>query len=380
MKNSQKRQSRCDECGAKTEELEEFDNQGWCRSCLLEHTVICADCGERAYIEEVRHVGNEPVCESCYDDNYFQCESCGNCYHNDYYGEDGYCRYCMEDRETEAYPDNGRYYSKDRRDLPVGVEIEAEGGDYDSVYYDLAGKGFGVQGDGSLEADGIEVQVPASNRGNTGNLVRRACQSLEENGFGISRRCGLHVHIEYPSRAKTIKRLLLMVYACEPVFYAVNPQSRKANTFCQPISKAFSVHEIIRTGTGEIDKLFYSRKYAGLTKAAIRRFKRVKWNNCRYFGFNLHSLFYQKTVEFRYHAGTISPGKIMRWVEFLKAILLYVRFRYSQEEVLRLIEQPMVLSKIRYLKEVLKLDESLSSYLVRRYIKFRKHYVRDSLC
>ena len=380
MKNSQKRTLRCDECGAKVKELEEFGNQGWCCGCLLEHTVICADCGDRVYVEEVTHVDNEPICGNCYNDNYFQCESCGNHYHSDYYGEDGYCRYCMEDRETEAYPDNGRYYSKDRRDLPVGVEIEAEGGDYDNVYYDLAGKGFGVQGDGSLEADGIEVQVPASNGGSTGNLVRRACQSLEENGFGISKRCGLHVHIEYPSRAKTIKRLLLMVYACEPVFYAVNPESRKDNTFCQPISKAFSVHEIMRTGTGEIDKLFYSKKYAGLTKATIRRFKRVKWNNCRYFGFNLHSLFYQKTVEFRYHAGTISPSKIMCWVEFLKAILLYVRFRYSQEEVLRLIEQPMVLSKIRYLKEVLKLDDSLSSYLVRRYIKFHKHYVRDSLC
>jgi len=253
------------------------------------------------------------------------------------------------------------------------VEIEAEGGDYDDVYDDLADEGFGVQGDGSLDEDGIEVQVPASNGDNTDKLVQRACQCLEKNGFGVSKRCGLHVHIEYPSQMRTIKHLLLMTYACEPVFYAINPQSRLNNTYCQPLNKRFSVHEIIQTNAQKIDELFYSKKYADLTRSKVRTFKRMKWNDCRYFGFNLHSLFYQKTVEFRYHAGTTSHQKIMRWITLLKAILLYVRFRYNQEDVLRLIEQPAVLSKIRYLKQLLKLDEPLTDYIINRYIKFRMH-------
>jgi hypothetical protein len=306
-------------------------------------------------------------------------EACERHYHQDEYGGDGYCRYCLEENRPETVPDKKRYYSKSRRDLPVGVEIEAEGGDCDDVYHDLAGEGFGVQKDGSLEEGGIEIQVPASNGGNTGKLVKRACKSLEENGFGISRRCGLHVHVEYPSRMKTIKRLLLMIYACEPVFYAVNPQSRQNNTYCQPLGRAFSASEILRAKREEIDRLFYSKKYAGLTKSKVKSFKRMKWNECRYFALNLHSLFYQKTAEFRYHAGTMSPSKIMRWIKLLKAILLYVRFKYNQEEVLRLIEQPTVSGKIKYLKELLRLDRPLTSYLVNRYIKFRKNYVWNNL-
>lgn len=229
-----------------------------------------------------------------------------------------------------------------------------------------------VESDGSLGRHGIEIQVPASNGGTTENLVHQACQSLDDSGFEISKQCGLHVHIEYPSQWKTIKNLLLMIYACEPVFYAINPQSRQNNNFCQPLYKSFSVHEIVKAKAMEIDKLFYSKKHPDLTKRKIADFKKSKWNDCRYFGFNLHSLFYQKTVEFRYHSGTMEENKILRWIKLLKSILLYVRFNYDQQKVLRLTEQPSVLGKIKYLKTMLKLDELLSSCLVSRYIKFQK--------
>jgi hypothetical protein len=161
-----------------------------------------------------------------------------------------------------------------------------------------------------------------------------------------------------------------MIYACEPVFYALNPKSRQDNHYFQPLLKTFSVAEILKTKTIEIDQLFYSKKHHRLTKSRLKYFKKFKWNECRYFGFNLHSLFYQKTIEFRYHAGTMNPHKIIQWINFLKAILLYVRFNYDQEKVLRLIEQPTILGKIKELKQLLKLSEPLFSYLVNRYLKF----------
>jgi len=372
---------KCNECGRKLneEEATTFDDLLWCQDCLSRETTVCADCEERVYADEIRYAGDDPICENCYDNNYFQCERCDRHYHHEDYGGDGCCRYCLEEDKPAIGPDNRRYRSKSRQDLPVGVEIEAEGGNYHGVYDDLASKGFGIQSDGSLASGGIEIQVPASNGCDTIKLVQQACRSLEENGFDISRRCGLHVHIEYPSRMKTIKRLMLMIYACEPIFYAINPQSRLDNNFCQPLNSAFSVHEIIRTKSQDIDKLFYSKRYTGLTKSKIRYFKMSKWNECRYFGFNLHSLFHQKTIEFRHHAGTMRPDKIIPWVHFLKAILLYVRFNYDHEEVLRLIEQPTILSKVKYLKQILKLDQPLVAYLVNRYIKFHNQYVRDNL-
>ena len=362
----------CEKCKNRfyESELISFDDKLWCEECLDGVTTICSDCGERFYLDDATYVNDDPICERCYDDNYFQCEACERRYHQDEYGGDGLCQHCSEDNVPSACPDNRRYYSKSHQDMPVGVEIEAEGGDCNDVYDDLANEGFGIQGDGSLSHDGIEIQVPASDGNHTEKLVRRACKSLEENGFDISKRCGLHIHIEYPCRMKTIKRLMLMIYACEPVFYAINPQSRKDNNYCRPLNSAFSVHEIVWTRSQDIDKLFYSKRYTGLTKSKIRYFRMSKWNECRYFGFNLHSLFHQRTIEFRHHAGTISPDKIMHWIGFLKAILLYVRFRYDQAEVLRLIEQPTILSKVRYLKNILRLDEHKTAYLINRYIKF----------
>ena len=370
----------CGKCGVRfyRDELIAFDDRDWCEDCLYEETAICADCGDRIYVDDARYVGDDPICERCYDDNYFQCEGCENHYHNDEYGGDGYCRHCAADNKPTVCPDNSRYMAKSRRDLPVGIEIEAEGGDYRDVYHELADDGFGVQGDASLDEDGIEIQVPASNGGNTERLVTQACESLADSGFYITKRCGLHVHIEYPSRMKTIKRLMLMVYACEPVLYAVNPASRRDNNFCQPLNRAFSVHEIIRTQARDMDRLFYSKKHPDLTETKVRNFKRFKWNECRYFGFNLHSLFYRGTVEFRYHSGTISPDKIIRWVDLLKAILLYVRFSYNQDEVFRIIEQPGVLGKIRQMRNLLGLDEPLVDYFVNRYIKFVNEYVRHN--
>ena len=315
------KKQKCDTCKKVFDkQLTNFDGQLWCEDCLTESTTLCHDCGARIYTSDAYYTADDyPICERCYDEHYFCCDGCGRVYHYDYC-VDGYCEWCDVENghsRPQACPDNKRYYSKSRWDLPVGVEIEAENGDYYSVYDDLAPNGFGVQEDGSLNGSGIEVQIPASNGGNTEKLISQACSTLSQNGFGISKRCGLHIHIEYPSRMKTIKRLLLMAYACEPIFYAVNPQSRKNSSYCQALNLAFKAGEIIRAKPQDIDKLFYSKRYFCPTKSKLRQFKRSKWNSCRYFGFNLHSLFHQNTVEFRYHGGTLSAEKITRWLKLL---------------------------------------------------------------
>ena len=356
-------------------ELTPFDDVMWCEECLDEETTTCDDCGERIYRADATYTNEDyPICNRCYDENYFYCERCDRVYYYEHRVND-VCEWCNEDNDSEETPqrepNDKRYYCKSRRDLPVGVEIEAEGGDYLDVYDELTPKGFGVEKDGSLE-DGIEVQVPASNGGNTENLIEAACSSLQRHGFEISRRCGLHIHIEFPSQKRTIKKLLLMAYACEPIFYAVNPKSRRDNSFCKPLTSAFKVNEILATQPRCIDKLFYSKANGSTTNDAIKLYKMSKWNDSRYFGFNLHSLFYRNTIEFRYHAGTIAPEKIISWVNLLKSILLYVRYAYQKSEVLCLIEQPTILSKLNYLSQMLKLNKSLTSYFLNRYMRFSK--------
>ena len=193
-------------------ELTLFDAKMWCGECLDEYTTLCGDCGERVHNDDTHYTADDyHICERCYDDNYFYCDRCERVYHNEHYAN-GLCEWCSENEGApEATPNDKRYYCKSRKDLPVGLEIEAEGGDYMDVYDELTPEGFGVSKDGSLK-DGIEVQVPASNGGNTEKLIKQACESLKRNGYGISQRCGLHVHIEFSCRKKTIKRLLLIRY------------------------------------------------------------------------------------------------------------------------------------------------------------------------
>jgi hypothetical protein len=100
---------------------------------LCQETTSCVDCDERIYLDHAVSVGDEPICARCFDNNYFHCDGCGAWYHNDNYGEDGYCQYCVESK-PESQPDNQRYYTKSRKDLSVGVEIEAEERDYHPPY------------------------------------------------------------------------------------------------------------------------------------------------------------------------------------------------------------------------------------------------------
>jgi len=354
--------------------LTAFDDEMWCDECLSECTTICEDCGERIYTDDATYTVDErPICDRCYNENYFYCERCDRVYYYEHRVGD-VCEWCSEDEDgglPSKMPNDKRYYFRSRRDLPVGVEIEAEGGDYLAVYNELTPKGFGVEKDGSL-ANGIEVQVPASNNGNTEKLVKEACSAMKKHGFGISKRCGLHIHIEFPSRKRTIKKLLLTAYACEPVLYAVNPASRKDNSFCRPLASAFKIGEILSAKPEQIDKLFYSKRNSSTSEHALKIYKMHKWNDCRYFGFNLHSLFYRNTIEFRYHAGTMAPEKIISWINLLKSILLYVRYEYDQGEVLDLIEQPTMSAKLKHLGRMLKLDKALNSYFLNRYIRFNK--------
>ena len=188
-------------------ELTRFDSGMWCAECLDEHTATCADCGCRIYRADATYTADEClICDRCYDDNYFYCERCDRVYYNEHRIND-VCEWCYEYEDDEApqmIPNDKRYYSKSRRDLPMGVEIEAESGDYLQVYDELTPKGFGVEKDGSL-SNGIEVQVPASNNGNTEKLVKEACLALKNTASGFRSAAACMFILSFPAERRLLR-------------------------------------------------------------------------------------------------------------------------------------------------------------------------------
>ena len=116
----------CDGCEQpilKDDSYQGLNGESLCSACYHDRYGDCYDCGTTICVGDGTYVGEDLVCDHCYQNHYFNCEHCGTSYHNDDYGEDGYCRYCCEDSDSERN-DEERCIRINSEDASVG-EIEA---------------------------------------------------------------------------------------------------------------------------------------------------------------------------------------------------------------------------------------------------------------
>ncbi len=67
----------CSVCGAAREDLEVFEGQLLCPSCLEERTCLCQRCGQRIRRDQNAGDENQPLCPECFELYYAACEECG---------------------------------------------------------------------------------------------------------------------------------------------------------------------------------------------------------------------------------------------------------------------------------------------------------------
>ena len=377
----------CDVCDKeiKRSQIKKYKKFLLCEDCWEKFLTTCNNCGRQiSRSEAFQTMEIKTICKECFHRNYFRCNRCEHIFPNSQPHSNGMCEECLDEHNREngiLTPDNKRFVNEKNkyRDLPIGVELEAEledSEDYNQVYDELDGKGFGVCEDGSLN-QGVEVQIPASNGGQTEKLVEKACKVLNQYGY-IRDTCGLHIHIGYPSKLGAIKNAIIMGYVSEPILYGVNPASRYYSHYCQPIRKDFTLKQVIKAKIDDIDRLLYSKKYGRNTsKESMNRFKQEKYNECRYYGFNLHSFFYRGTIEFRHHSGTLEPVKIMNWATLLKKILLYAKYNFNREKVLEIEHIKEYEPKSELLFQTIGLPANLKNYFRERYEKFNKKKIEQ---
>lgn len=92
-----------------------------------------------------------------------------------------------------------------------------------------------------------------------------------------------------------------------------------------------------------------------------------KYDQSRYHGCNLHSIFYRGTLELRYHSGTISAEKIINWAHIHAMIVNYcISDSFSFRDLARLDKAKNIKTKVSILRDLVGLNEGVYTYILDR--------------
>jgi len=182
----------------------------------------------------------------------------------------------------------------------VGVEIEME--NTRNVNSDVrfisdklsrAGLNWVVKTDASCgrSGAGVELNSPILRTDADLNSVSRVCEMMDELGYKVTKKCGLHVHIDVRRLTEDERnRLIRFFVQYQDCFFELAP-GRRAVHYCAPLTA---------------DVLAKLRQNRGWSAWSTRYF----WmNGCAY---TEHG-----TVEFRLMSGSLNPNHVTGWVNFL---------------------------------------------------------------
>jgi len=169
------------------------------------------------------------------------------------------------------------------------------------------------------------------------------------------------------------KTLLYLYSAYNDVFMSMLAQSRRINMYCQSLSMAFAPNQIetINSYT-DLEKEWY--KTRNMIETASR--KSGHYDDSRYYGVNLHSLFTKLgTVEIRSHSATLSHEKVLYWVALHQAILDgIVKGRITIEGLRNGLYITKPQDRLEYLLRTLKLNSPIEKYVRQRISFFENTY------
>ena len=210
-------------------------------------------------------------------------------------------------------------------DVGVVAEIRATHDSYDRHMIRLPdGREWATCTDASLSGGRYgrngEVVTPIMTYADLPAL-QSVARALHTAGARTDASCGVHVHVgagslcrETDSRA--LVRLAKLVYQQEPlIFEALAVQGSRRGQWCRPVEESL-IHRI--ASQRPVTRAAMARAWydGGSTYA-----QREHYNQTRYHGLNLHSVFYRGTVEFRYFEATLHAGKIKSYVQFCLAMV-----------------------------------------------------------
>ncbi len=206
----------CEDCGKwhymGDSAMYSYNDTYLCGKCYDYNYITCEDCGVVVRYNESYINGNDDrICEHCYENDYFCCDDCGGIFHNDYYGNDGYCQNCERERSSHSdYVHNYSYtpstYFHGDNKLPFyGMELETDNyRDKENAAEQLSDISecedqFYMKEDGSLSNDGIEIVFhPRTCQAWLDYDLKTLVKTVRRHGGksfdATGNSCGIHIH------------------------------------------------------------------------------------------------------------------------------------------------------------------------------------------
>lgn len=133
-------------------------------------------------------------------------------------------------------------------------------------------------------------------------------------GAKINKQCGIHVHVDASTfTPKALGNLIKIVHKQEDLIVeALGVNHQRLVQYAKKV-KYDIVSKIAKRRPQTMDQL--NRIWYG-----YRNHRPQHFDSSRYYGLNLHSVWYLGTVEFRYFEGTLHAGRIKAYIQFCLAL------------------------------------------------------------
>ncbi len=199
----------------------------------------------------------------------------------------------------------------------VGGRIEHLRDTYDTYQVvDSRGRAWQAKSDASLSASRsqqAEVVSPILTYDDLAQL-QEVVRSVRRCGAKVDSSCGIHIHVgSAPFDAKALTNLVKMVNKQEKLIeHALNVSTARRARWCRSIDSNF-IANIERRRPRNLDAInaaWYGRHNSRPTH----------YDQSRYHGVNLHSVWFRGTIEFRWFDATLHAGKVKAYIQFILAL------------------------------------------------------------
>lgn len=158
----------------------------------------------------------------------------------------------------------------------------------------------------------VEVVSPICQYGDI-ETIQEIVRKLRESGAKANNSCGIHVHVDASSHTPTTLRNIVNIMAAkEDLIYKALKVDVARERYCQKADTDF-LDDINRKRPKTLEEL-NTIWYKG------RDGSHYHYDDSRYHGLNLHSVFSKGTIEFRLFNSTTHAGEIKAYIQFCLAI------------------------------------------------------------
>jgi hypothetical protein len=309
-------------------ECEVCEGHGYvnCDECSGSHEIPCGDC-EDGY-NECTHCDGSGYMEEDEDGNAECCDECGG----------GGTIECCECR-------GHGYVDCDNCDSDGEVRCECDG-NYSGGRY------------------GVEFVSPVMKANESFSKIDSIFEKLHYHEFSTDSTCGLHIHVcANDLKLDHLRNLLFLMQGVEPMIYGINPNNRYEGSYSKPYSWVYSDF-IYRHGSVK----GYDFLTNGLHGDECE--EQHKYHSSRYYGINLHSYYYRKTIEFRYFEGAKSEDMVKYYTELCAKLVEFSKHA-TFEMLIPIVAQFKATDCIESLKvmveELLEMETTYNNYSLNRY-------------